>query len=95
MAEARAIFTDSGGIQEQATILKVPGMTLRENTKRHITLTHGTNTLVGFQTRNLIEAFARLDEIRVRPDSTPPLWDGQASARIAQMIHERFARIEQ
>ena len=45
MAEARAIFTDSGGIQEEATILKVPRLTLRENTERPITLTHGTNML--------------------------------------------------
>jgi len=95
MAEARAIFTDSGGIQEEATILKVPCLTLRENTERPITLTHGTNTLVGCQTRNLIQACTRLDEIRERRHRTPPLWDGQASARIAQMIHERFVRNKQ
>ncbi len=95
MAEARVIFTDSGGIQEEATILKVPCLTLRENTERPITLTHGTNTLVGSRTRDIIEAYAKLDEIRERPHRTPPLWDGHASARIAEMIHERFARIEQ
>ena len=95
MAEARAILTDSGGIQEEATILKVPCLTLRENTERPITLTHGTNTLVGCQTRNLIQACTRLDEIRERRHRTPPLWDGQASARIAQMIHERFVRNKQ
>ncbi len=95
MAEATAIFTDSGGIQEEATILKVPCLTLRANTERPITLTHGTNKLVGCRTRDIIEAYARLDEIRERPHRTPPLWDGHASARIAEMIHERFARIEQ
>ena len=95
MAEARAIFTDSGGIQEEATILKVPCLTLRENTERPITLTHGTKTLVGCRTRDLIEACARLAEIRERPHRTPPLWDGQASARIAEVIHQRFAGIQQ
>ncbi len=95
MAGARAIFTDSGGIQEEATILKVPCLTLRANTERPLTLTHGTNTLVGCQTRNLIEACTRLAKIRERPHRTPPLWDGQASARIAQMIHERFVRNKQ
>ena len=69
-------------------------LTLRENTERPITLTHGTNTLVGCRTRNLIEACARLDEIRERPHRTPPLWDGQASVRIAEVIHERFVRNE-
>ena len=47
------------------------------------------------RTRNLIEACERLDEIRERPNRTPPLWDGQASARIAEMIHERFVQNEQ
>jgi UDP-N-acetylglucosamine 2-epimerase (non-hydrolysing) len=94
MAEARAIFTDSGGIQEEATILKVPCLTLRANTERPLTLTHGTNTLVGCRTRNLIEACARLDGIRERAHRTPSLWDGQASTRIAEIIHERCARTE-
>ena len=91
MAEARAIFTDSGGIQEEATILGVPCLTLRENTERPITLTHGTNKLVGVRECDIVHAFHRLDDIRDRPTRTPPLWDGQAAARIAAVIAKTFA----
>ncbi len=90
-AEAQAIFTDSGGIQEEATILGVPCLTLRENTERPITLTHGTNMLVGVRECEIVDAFHRLDDIRNRPTQTPPLWDGQAAARIAAIIAKEFA----
>lgn len=91
MAEAAVLLTDSGGMQEEATILGVPCLTLRENTERPITLTHGTNKLVGVAKPDIIEAYRRLDDIRNRPTTTPPLWDGQASNRIAAIIHQRFS----
>ncbi len=91
MAEAVVVFTDSGGMQEEATILQVPCLTLRENTERPITLTHGTNKLVGAHPQDIVDAYHRLDEIRNRPTTTPPLWDGQVSSRIAAIIHRLFA----
>ena len=82
---ATVVVTDSGGIQEETTILGVPCLTMRPNTERPITITHGTNQLVGAS-----EVGPRVDEIlaggRPAPDSPPPLWDGEAGPRIATIV---------
>jgi UDP-N-acetylglucosamine 2-epimerase (non-hydrolysing) len=82
---SRAVITDSGGVQEETTILGVPCLTLRPNTERPITITEGTNHLV--TTANLL---TYLDEaMHVRndgPTRVPPLWDGKAGERIADVI---------
>jgi len=86
MDEGRLVLTDSGGIQEETTILGVPCLTLRENTERPITIEQGTNRLVGVQPENIIRAaFEALDR-GLRSAEPPPLWDGHASARIADAI---------
>jgi UDP-N-acetylglucosamine 2-epimerase (non-hydrolysing) len=93
-AGAGAIVTDSGGIQEEASALGVSCFTFRPNTERPVTLTHGTNTLLGDDPMEIA---------RVRPsawDPTPsaiPLWDGHAAERVADVLLERYAgeRIEE
>ena len=85
-ADARLVLTDSGGIQEETTILGVPCLTLRENTERPITIEMGTNRLVGSNPEVIRrEALAALDGPRP-PAARPPLWDGKAGERIADEI---------
>ena len=91
LADSAVVFTDSGGIQEEATILGVPCLTLRQNTERPVTITHGTNTIAGTTSASIMDAFSRVDEIRERAAITPPLWDGQAAQRIAKIIDSTFA----
>ncbi|KQZ67182.1 non-hydrolyzing UDP-N-acetylglucosamine 2-epimerase [Nocardioides sp. Root151] len=84
---ARAVVTDSGGVQEETTILGIPCLTLRPNTERPVTITHGTNQLV---TREDVPFV--LADVLAAPVATahrvPPLWDGQAGARIAAVLQE-------
>jgi UDP-N-acetylglucosamine 2-epimerase (non-hydrolysing) len=80
-AEAAAVITDSGGVQEETTALGVPCFTLRDNTERFVTVTHGTNSVLGLDPARLLEIPARLREPRRR--ARPPLWDGRAGARAA------------
>jgi UDP-N-acetylglucosamine 2-epimerase (non-hydrolysing) len=87
--EARAAFamTDSGGVQEETTVLGVPCMTLRPNTERPVTITEGTNELVGTDPDAIAEAAARLlDDGRTAHGRVPELWDGRAAERIADVI---------
>lgn len=86
MARARCVLTDSGGIQEETTALGVPCLTLRWNTERPVTLTHGTNRLVGPDPARIREAFEAALRDGPRPVTRPPLWDGQASRRIVDVI---------
>ncbi len=85
MADASIIITDSGGIQEESTILGIPCLTVRENTERPVTITSGTNQLVGVQPENILAGYrkARAGEI---PARVPPLWDGKAAERIARIL---------
>lgn len=87
---ARMVITDSGGVQEETTILEVPCLTIRANTERPVTITHGTNRLVGLA--EVGERAADVLEGRVSfPVDRPPLWDGQAGRRAADAI-EGFLR---
>ena len=88
LSGARIVLTDSGGVQEESTFLHVQCLTLRDNTERPVTITHGTNTLIGSHPKNLAEiTFARMAEPSA-PKDMPPLWDGRASSRIATIIGE-------
>ncbi len=83
---ARAVITDSGGIQEETTYLGVPCITVRENTERPVTVTLGTNVLVG---RDMIKLEAELENVfsgKAKKGQIPPLWDGHAGDRIADVI---------
>ena len=89
MKEARIVFTDSGGIQEETTVLGIPCLTLRYNTERPITITSGTNVLVGSDKERIInEARKRLNGLSPQY-SIPPLWDGHAAERIIGIILNR------
>jgi UDP-N-acetylglucosamine 2-epimerase (non-hydrolysing) len=86
MSRARLVLTDSGGIQEETTILGVPCLTLRTSTERPITVTHGTNRVIGTDPdRIMAEAERALGE-PARPATHPPLWDGRAAVRIVEEI---------
>ena len=81
---ARLILTDSGGIQEETTYLRLPCLTLRPNTERPITVTEGTNELVTMDT--MAEMSARILADDWKAGSVPPLWDGKTARRIAEVI---------
>lgn len=86
MKTAKLVFTDSGGIQEETSVLKVSCLTLRENTERPVTIEKGTNHLVGIEPQNIIKMAKQLLENPKQVAQTPPLWDGKAAHRIAQII---------
>ncbi len=83
---AALVITDSGGIQEETTFLGVPCLTVRENTERPITTKLGTNILVGQDMTRLRAEVARILDGQVKRGHIPPLWDGKASERIADVI---------
>ena len=85
VSDAAIVITDSGGIQEETTILGVPCLTVRPNTERPITITHGTNRLVTIEAIP-VEAAAVLGGGVVAPVEPPPLWDGRAGERIADVV---------
>ena len=88
MAHARVVLTDSGGIQEETTVLGVPCLTLRENTERPVTVELGTNRLVGQQPEAILAAYREVMAGRARRGRTPPLWDGGAAGRIVAVLRE-------
>jgi UDP-N-acetylglucosamine 2-epimerase (non-hydrolysing) len=83
---ARLVCTDSGGMQEETTFLGVPCLTLRENTERPITVTHGTSTLVGSDPDRIRRAWRQALDDSPRSLQPIPLWDGQAAGRIAAVL---------
>jgi len=83
-ADALAVITDSGGVQEETTALGVPCFTLRSNTERPVTTSHGSNTLLGLDPDRIADVPRLLRE--PRPPATPPLWDGQAGVRAAHIV---------
>jgi UDP-N-acetylglucosamine 2-epimerase (non-hydrolysing) len=86
LADAGAVLTDSGGIQEETTYLGIPCFTLRDNTERPITIEAGTNTLLGLDPAAISGIPAALVESSRERHEPPPLWDGHASERIADVL---------
>jgi len=92
MKHARLVITDSGGIQEETTVLGVPCLTVRKNTERPITIEMGTNKLVGTEpTRVLEEAKKALKEESL-DYRIPPLWDGKTAERIADILEDHMEK---
>lgn len=83
---AKLVLTDSGGLQEETTVLGIPCLTLRENTERPVTITLGTNVLVGTDPDKIRKAAAEAIASTNRSTQIPPLWDGQAATRICDEL---------
>ena len=90
-SRARLVLTDSGGLQEETTYLGIPCVTVRENTERPVTLTHGTNALAGTDPGKILElAGAALAE-RGGARRVPELWDGKTASRIVDVLESWWA----
>lgn len=86
---AAIVLTDSGGIQEETTVLGVPCLTLRENTERPITIGVGTNVLTGLDTETILRLAERAFNNEWKPSTVPELWDGDAAKRIVKILEEK------
>lgn len=86
MAESRFVLTDSGGIQEETTILQIPCLTLRNNTERPVTIKYGTNELVGADPDAILGSVSRILNGEWKKGSQIPLWDGRAGKRIVDIL---------
>ena len=86
LRRARLVLTDSGGVQEETTYLGVPCLTLRDNTERPATVSHGTNRVVGTRPPRVLAAIARALEMTPSSTRRPPLWDGHAADRVADVL---------
>ena len=87
MKDSRLVLTDSGGIQEETTALGVPCITLRESTERPITVTEGTNTIVGSDPDLIFSCYQDVKNFGGKTGRIPELWDGKAAERIAKTIN--------
>ena len=83
---AAVVITDSGGIQEETTYLGVPCLTMRENTERPVTITTGTNMLIGTDTSRLVRETRNILAGSIKRGTVPPMWDGKAAERIADHL---------
>jgi UDP-N-acetylglucosamine 2-epimerase (non-hydrolysing) len=83
---AAGVLTDSGGIQEETTYLGVPCFTLRDNTERPVTVDLGTNVLLGLRPERIAEVPDLIEQLRSAEAQIPPLWDGQASERVVDVL---------
>jgi UDP-N-acetylglucosamine 2-epimerase (non-hydrolysing) len=88
-ADAAAVLTDSGGIQEETTYLGVPCFTLRDNTERPVTVRAGTNTLLGLAPERIAEIPSLLGAARDPAPQAPEKWDGRASERLTADLADR------
>ncbi|MBV9240691.1 MAG: UDP-N-acetylglucosamine 2-epimerase (non-hydrolyzing) [Acidobacteria bacterium] len=85
---AKLVLTDSGGLQEETTVLGIPCLTLRHNTERPITIQMGTNVLVGNDPANIKRATSDALAMKTSDTKIPPLWDGHAAERICDVLSE-------
>jgi UDP-N-acetylglucosamine 2-epimerase (non-hydrolysing) len=86
LSKSTLVLTDSGGIQEETTALGVPCLTLRENTERPITISEGTNLLIGTEPAKILAAAQQILAGKGKPGRIPPFWDGHAAERIVEVL---------
>lgn len=91
MEKATFVMTDSGGIQEETTVLDVPCLTVRENTERPITVSEGTNEIVGTSPEKILLAAAKILRGESKRAQAPALWDGFAARRIVHILEEQYS----
>lgn len=90
VSRAFGIITDSGGITEETTVLRIPCMTLRDNTERPETVTIGTNELIGTDPKNIPPAMGRLFAGEWKKGEIPPFWDGKTGVRIVEILERKL-----
>lgn len=90
MQNARLVLTDSGGIQEETTYLRIPCLTMRENTERPVTVEIGTNTIVGSDRKKIVSETEKILQQEGKQGEIPELWDGRAAERIVRIIMDRL-----
>ena len=93
MSGARIVFTDSGGIQEETTVLGIPCVTLRDNTERPVTITSGTNELAGGKKEDIIQSARNALNGKRSVPVSPKYWDGRAAERIVAILRDKLAPI--
>ena len=91
MSKASGVLTDSGGIQEETTFLRIPCLTLRNSTERPITITEGTNVLVGNDPEKIKDAAMQALQNSIPRKNMPKYWDGKASERIVEILKNRYS----
>ena len=83
---ARFVMTDSGGIQEETTVLDIPCLTVRKTTERPITVEMGTNVVVGSSKKAIVEAALNILDGKAKKGQIPELWDGKTAERIVEIL---------
>ncbi len=88
LSNSKFVITDSGGIQEETTALKIPCLTLRENTERPVTVTEGSNTVIGLDMQYLFKCVSSIMRNKYKKGSIPKYWDGKAAYRIVKKLSQ-------
>jgi len=92
MADSRFVMTDSGGVQEETTILSIPCLTLREETERPVTVKVGTNKVVGTKEKDIVREALKILNGKIKKGKTPKYWDGKTAKRIISIILEKHGK---
>lgn len=90
---SKAVITDSGGITEEATLLKIPCLTLRNSTERPETISMGSNVLIGSNPENLEPYIRTIIDGNWKESNVPPLWDGKTSERIVEKLYHLYSKV--
>jgi UDP-N-acetylglucosamine 2-epimerase (non-hydrolysing) len=94
MTQAKIVLTDSGGIQEETTILGVPCLTLRKNTERPITVSDGTNMVVGTDPQKIVEETLKILRNGGKKGRVPKFWDGETARRIVAVLLKKKSMLK-